>query len=133
MTEEKFNFENLEVYNLAVEIANDVYSLTRVWPKEYLFDITGQLRRAVLSISLNVAEGSGKSLNDFKRFLDIARGSCFECIPILDIAYKNSLLDEQKKSELRARLVRIAKMLSKLKTALSKYALDKLTNNELTN
>lgn len=113
-----FNFEKLEVYQRSALLTNHIYNLTREWSKEYLFDLTSQLRRAALSITLNIVEGSGRSRKDFSRFIDIARGSCLECVALLDIASKQELVSTSQKEKISGELIEISKMLSGLKKAL---------------
>lgn len=51
-----FNFENLDIYNKAIDFVNDIYSLTKSFPKDEMFGLTSRLRRAAVSISLNIKE-----------------------------------------------------------------------------
>jgi len=55
-----FNFEDLDVYNKAIDLVNGVYSLTKTFPKDEMFGLTGQLRRAAVSIASNISEGSSR-------------------------------------------------------------------------
>jgi len=80
MDEEGFDFENLKVYQKALGYVDFVYEITKGFPKEELFSLTDQFKRASISICLNIAEGSGGSRIEFNRFLKIARRSIRECI-----------------------------------------------------
>ncbi len=85
----KFRFYDLDVWRKAIEYANDVYDVTGRFPDGERFGLTSQLRRASVSISSNIAEGSGRSTNrDFARFVEIAYGSTMETVSQLGIALK---------------------------------------------
>ncbi len=117
-----FMFEKLEVYQKAVDLAEQIISLTEQFPKGFYF-LTNQLNRASLSISLNIAEGNGRfTKNDRKHFFIIARGSTQECIPLLEIAKRKRLITAQKVINLRDQLEIIAKMISGLINGLKNRA-----------
>lgn len=117
----RFNFENLIVYQRSVSLSQKIFKLSKDWPREYLFGMTDQLRRASLSIPLNIAEGSSRTNKDFRHFLIIARGSCFECIPILRLAVELRLMNSTQEHILYEELYEISLMISGLrKTLISK-------------
>jgi len=67
----KYNYENLEVYKLAVRLVVEIYNLTKKFPKEEIFGLISQLRRAAVSVLLNIVEGSSRnSKKDFASFID---------------------------------------------------------------
>ena len=73
------NYENLEVWKEAVKLAVLIYKETKGFPKEELYGLTSQLRRAIISVSINIAEGAGRSSKqEFIRFINIALGSLNE-------------------------------------------------------
>ena len=76
-----FGFEKLAVWQRAIEFADLVYSETKAIPADERFGLTNQMRRAAVSISSNIAEGSSRnSRKDFARFVEIATGSIFEVV-----------------------------------------------------
>jgi four helix bundle protein len=75
----KFNFEDLNVYQKAILPVEIVYKITNKWPKEELCGLINQLRRTAVSVSLNISEGSSITKKDFRHFLDLSRGSYNEC------------------------------------------------------
>ena len=109
-----FLFEKLEVYQRALAFAGRVSTLTADFPRGcwYLAD---QLNRASLSISLNIAEGNGRCTDaDRRNFFGIARGSVHECVPLIELCRRKSLIDDATSAELKAELEEIARMLSGL-------------------
>jgi len=69
-----------------LEFAKDIYKLTKRFPKDEIFGLRSQFRRVASSVVLNIAEGSGLTKEEFQNFLKRARGSVYECIPILETA-----------------------------------------------
>jgi len=115
-----FNFEDLDVYNKAVDLVSDVYLLTKTFPKEEMFGLTSQLRRAAVSISLNISEGSARSKKDFSRFIDMARGSVFECVTLLQILLKQRYVGQKNFVDLKDKLTDLSKMLSGLRRSINR-------------
>lgn len=91
----KFNFEKLEVYNDALEYAKHVYSISKQFPKDEMFGITNQLRRASISIPSNIAEGSSRGKKGFTHFLNIVLGSSYECVPLLQISQSQLYIGDE--------------------------------------
>ncbi len=115
-----FNFESLQVYQKSLLLAEQIYRISQKWPREHLFGITDQLRRASLSIILNIAEGSSRTKKDFRHFLIISRGSCFECVPLLKLALILKLISTSEHELFYNGLIEIAQMLSGLRAFLDK-------------
>lgn len=109
-----FAFEKLNVYQKAVDFADRICSITSDFPKVYYF-LRDQFNRAALSIAANIADGNGRFTKaDRKNFFIIARGSVQECVPLLELAKRRQLIDEQVHEKLRDELETLAKMLSGL-------------------
>jgi len=108
----KHNFRNLKIYQRAVDFAVEVYKLSRSFPKDEIFGLTSQIRRAVTSISLNIAEGSAnKSEKEFQRFLEIALRSDYEVMTALEIALRLHYFQKEKFEKLMAEADEIAAMI----------------------
>ncbi len=115
----KHNFRNLKIYQRAVAFAVEIYKLTRTFPKDELYGLTSQIRRAVTSIALNIAEGSGSSSEkEFKRFLDISLRSDYEVMTCLEISLQIGYCDSDEHSRLLAEADEIAAMIHGLKRIL---------------
>ncbi|MFH0775492.1 MAG: four helix bundle protein [bacterium] len=113
--EKGFDFENLEVYQKAVDFTNIVYGVTKKYPKSELFATVSQFRRAALSIPLNIAEGAGRLHEKEKRqFYQIAKTSVNECIPIMEISRRQEFLGEDIHQKLYQSSLELSKMLAGL-------------------
>lgn len=114
-----FNFEKLEVWEKAIELADTIYRLTQTFPREEAFGLTSQIRRAAVSISSNIAEGSSRSsTTDFARFIEIATGSLFEVVSQSMIAQCRGYISEQGYRSLYEDAERIGRMASGLRHSL---------------
>jgi len=109
-----FLFENLDVYKKSVDLADEVSKLTEAFSRGNYY-LTDQLNRAALSISANIAEGNGRFHKaDRANFFRIARGSAFECIPLLELCRRKSFISDEQHKTLKLKLEDISKMLSGL-------------------
>ncbi|MDD5195168.1 MAG: four helix bundle protein [Candidatus Omnitrophica bacterium] len=108
-----FRFEELDIWKLAVEYANEIYDLTKKLPMDEKYNLIGQLKRAALSISNNIAEGSGTSTKkNFCSFLDISASSTLETVNLLHFAkIRHYIVEEERlrfynKAELLVKKIR---------------------------
>ena len=92
---ENYRFEDLEVWRLGMKIVHEVYKTIKKFPKEELFSLTNQLRRASVSIVLNIAEGSGQPTSKgFAVYLHRAKSSALECVACIKIAIQEGFVTE---------------------------------------
>ena len=110
----QFDHEKLDVYQASIELLAMAFSVIEKLPSGYSF-LSDQLKRASLSIPLNIAEGSGRFTSpDKSKFYKIARGSANECAAIFDAVLTIKLLEESQWQKAKQLLVRIVSMLSKM-------------------
>lgn len=115
-----FRFEKLDIWQQSRKFTNDFYDVTKTFPKEEKFSLVDQLRRASLSITLNIAEGSDrKSDLEFIRFLRMAISSCEEVVTGLYISLDQAYLKKEKfdmlYKEANILVARINALINKLK------------------
>jgi four helix bundle protein len=109
------DFKDLRVWSKAHSLTIDIYKATRPFPREELFGMTSQMRRAASSIGANIAEGSGrKSDGELTRFLHIARGSAAELEYHLLLAHDLDLLSDTLYSVLAKQADEVQRMLTAL-------------------
>jgi four helix bundle protein len=90
----KFRFQNLKIWQFAIEIADDLFDIADELERKRLYRFAEQIRASGISMSNNIAEGSGSSSKkDFNNFLNIARRSAFENANILIVLETRSLID----------------------------------------
>ena len=107
------DFRKLRVWQKAHQLSLDIYKATKRFPKDEIYGLTSQIRRATVSIGANIAEGSGKDSNiEFKRFLSIAMGSSSELENHLLLARDLEYLDKTEYDKFQADLVEVRKMLN---------------------
>ena len=108
----KQKFRKLVVWQKAMDLIGEVYRITMTFPKEELYGLTNQLRRAAVSIAMNIAEGSGAdSDQEFKRFLVMTSRSGYEVMCGMEVAMKLNYLSAQRGHEVLNRLGELSAML----------------------
>ena len=115
----RFRFEKLEVWQEARAINRMVYRLTKKFPRQEMFAMTSQLRRASISVSSNIAEGSGRNSDrDFAHFLEQAYGSLMEVASVFYLALDEGYVGEADLDPLFDELERLAKRIASVNRAL---------------
>jgi four helix bundle protein len=106
-----FTFEKLDVWQEAIRFADLLHELTGDFPDEQRFGLTNQMRRASVSISSNIAEGSSRvSRRDFARFVEIATGSLFEVVSQTAIALQRKMVAQNDYNRIYAAAEKQSKM-----------------------
>ena len=115
----KFRFQDLEIWKLAIEIADELFNIADELEKKHLFRFAEQLRGAAMSISNNISEGSGSEWKkEFKNFLNIARRSSFECANILILLNCRKILTDDTVEDLLDKLDKECRMITNFKKTL---------------
>ena len=116
----RHNYKNLKVWQLGIEIANDISDILLVFPKHEIYDLSSQLSRCSVSIPSNIAEGSSRTDKSFSHFVDIALGSSFELITQLIIAKHRKYIDEFTFNTLEKKIEEFQRMTMSFQNSLKK-------------
>jgi len=106
----RHNYKNLKIWQIGIEIADEVFEIIKTFPKEERYDLSSQVNRCFISISSNIAEGSARTDKSFSHFLDIALGSSFELGTQLILAFNRKYIDELTLKKLEEKLIEFQKM-----------------------
>ncbi len=118
-----FSFENLTAYKRAVRIAELSEEIRNASRSKISRNLLDQFSRVALSVSLNIAEGNGRwHAADKRQFFWIARGSAFECVPLIEILRKTGVISEAKYQECYSCLEEISKTVSGMIKAVERKA-----------
>ena len=113
-----FNFEKLDVWQKAISFSGLVYRLTRSFPSDERFGLTNQLKRAAVSASSNIAEGSARPPADFSKFVGYAAGSIYEVVTQATIARNEGFLAPDDFEQIYRQAEEIGRMLTGLRKSL---------------
>jgi len=115
----KFRFQDLQIWQSAIEIANELFDIADQLENKRLYRFAEQLRGSGMSMSNNIAEGSGSSSKkEFKQFLNIARRSTFENANILLLLNQRNLVPEVIMDRLLDRLDHLCRQITKFQNTL---------------
>src|SRR5574344_1137392 len=118
---DEFFFQRLKVYKDSKALVKEVYTLMKKFPSEERFALCDQLRRAIISVPSNIAEGMSRSSNKEKvHFLDISYGSLMEAFCQLDAAVDLGYITEKELVSVRSLFCSITKQLKALQTSIAK-------------
>lgn len=116
-----FRFEKLDIWKEAIEISDTLFAYADKAEEKRCYKFAEQLRSAGMSISNNIAEGSGSfSDKDFANFLNISRRSIFECANILHIYLRRNIITSNEKQAFYNKLLALSKMITNFRKTLIK-------------
>ena len=111
----EYQFEKLKVWQDAMKLSKKIYLVTKNFPDDEKYGMTSQIRRAVISIPLNIAEGKGRHYDKvFVQYLYHARGSLYEVMTLIKLAFSLEYLDDEVVRDLLENCDNISGMLSGL-------------------
>ncbi|UFH53447.1 four helix bundle protein [Spirosoma sp. KNUC1025] len=119
----KFRFEDLEIWKISIEIGDSLFDIADAMELRKLYRFAEQLRGAGMSISNNIAEGSGSaSKKEFYQFLNYAKRSCYECANILILLQRRNHVTEEMKQSIFNRLEELSRKITNFQKSLEQRA-----------
>ena len=116
-----FSFEKLDIWKCAKDLVIKVYQLTNTFPSSEKYALASQIRRAIVSVTSNIAEGNGRiSIKEKLHFIAIAYGSLLETYNQLLISVELNYITQAELDEIKEQFLRISKMLNGLKMSFEK-------------
>ncbi len=106
----RHNYKNIKIWQLGINIANDISDVLIDFPKHEQFDLSSQLSRCSVSIPSNIAEGSSRTDKSFSHFIDISLGSSFELITQLIVAKHRNYITAEKYNQLEIKIEEFQRM-----------------------
>ncbi len=114
------NFKELKVWQKSRILVKDIYKITNTFPKEELFGLTNQIRRAAVSVPSNIAEGCGRGSNkQLSHFLDIAQGSSSELETQIILAFDLGYFNQNQMENCIVKIDEVQKMIRGLKSSIN--------------
>lgn len=121
------NLKELKIWNKAIDLTVNVYKVTAGFPKEEIYGLTSQIKRAAVSVPSNISEGAGRNSNkEFIHFLGIANGSSYELQTQLIISNRLHLISDKELDLLLKEIQEIQKMTYTFQNTLQKQILEKV-------
>ena len=106
----RHNYKNLKIWQLGIEIANDISDILFEFPQNERYDLSSQLGRCSVSTPSNIAEGSSRTYKSFSHFLDISLGSSFELITQLIVAKHRKYINDLTFNQLELKIEEFQRM-----------------------
>ncbi len=115
------SYKDLKVWQKAIILVENIYDVTKSFPKEEIYGLTSQIRRCAVSVPSNIAEGSSKrSTKEFIRFINMSYGSLSELETQLYIALRLKFINDMTNSAFESQIAELGRMLNGLRLGLTK-------------
>ncbi len=121
MEKQKHNFKNLKIWQSAMSLSKDIFTITKNFSKKEIFGLRSQINRCCVSIPSNIAEGSSRSSNkDFYRFLEISLGSLYELQTQIILSFYQNYINQENVKIVEEKIIDLQKMISGFQKSLLK-------------